>query len=289
MDQINTEEMLSTIPRYKEGAQAVAHGLHNLVLEGGEPTRQAADVLHGTWLGHPLHAILTDVTIGAWMLGTLFDFFGMFDRSKTAQRAADQMIAIGTASAVPTALAGITDFSSIAHRAATTGATHGLLNLTALALNFLSVRKRRSGGRAMGVFLSTATSSMLLLTSWLGGELVYRYRIGVNKTGDPSGFEDWQTAMKDEDLAEDQPVRVEVSGFPVLLYRHAGEIYAIGAVCGHESGALEQGTFDGLCVTCPIHQSVYDLRDGSVVHGPAVYAEPSFQVRVKDGQVQVKR
>jgi nitrite reductase/ring-hydroxylating ferredoxin subunit/uncharacterized membrane protein len=288
MDQIQTEEMLSTIPRYKESAHAFSHVLHNLVL-GNSQARQAADLFHGTWLGHPLHAVLTDLTIGAWVLGTLFDFLGLFTRSKTTQRAADRMISMGNASAVPTALAGITDFSTIPHRATATGATHGLLNTVGLALNLLSARERKSGRQGSGVFLSTITSSLLLVTAWLGGELSYRYRIGVDKTGNPSGPEDWQPVMNDEDLVENQPVRVEAGGFPVLLYRHAGGIYAIGAVCGHEGGPLEKGSFNDLRVTCPWHQSVYDLKDGGVVHGPTVYAEPRFQVRVQNGKVEVKR
>ena len=41
----------------------VSLAIHHAVLAGGEPTRKVADALHGTWLGHPLHAVLTDVTV----------------------------------------------------------------------------------------------------------------------------------------------------------------------------------------------------------------------------------
>ena len=84
------------------------------------------------------------------------------------------------------------------------------------------------------------------------------------------------------------PRRVEVEGSPVLLYRYQGRVYAIGAACGHDGGALEEGTFEGYCVTCPLHQSVYDLRDGSVVHGPTTYAEPQYEVRVQQGTLEVR-
>src|SRR5262245_66303584 len=39
----------------------------------GETGRQVRDFLHGTWLGHPLHPVLTDVPLGAWTVATVLD------------------------------------------------------------------------------------------------------------------------------------------------------------------------------------------------------------------------
>ena len=36
------------------------------------------------------------------------------------------------------------------------------------------------------------------------------------------------------------------------------------------------------------HDSVFDLRDGSVVHGPATYPEPAFDARLNGGKVEVR-
>ena len=123
---------------------------------------------------------------------------------------------------------------------------------------------------------------------WLGGEIVYRYRVGVNRTRDPEGPDNWTPVLNENELSVDEPRRVEVEGSPVLLYRHEDEICAIGAVCGHAAGALEHGSFEGGHVTCPLHQSVYNLCDGSVVHGPSLYAEPAYEVRVHEGKIEVK-
>jgi nitrite reductase/ring-hydroxylating ferredoxin subunit len=41
-------------------------------------------------------------------------------------------------------------------------------------------------------------------------------------------------------------------------------------------------------VECPWHQSVYDLQDGSVVHGPSTYAVPAYETRTVDGKVEVR-
>jgi nitrite reductase/ring-hydroxylating ferredoxin subunit len=82
---------------------------------------------------------------------------------------------------------------------------------------------------------------------------------------------------------------VTVADAPVLLYRDGAEISAIGAVCSHAGGPLDEGSTEDHCVRCPWHDSVFDLRDGSVVHGPATYPEPGFDVRERDGQIELRR
>jgi nitrite reductase/ring-hydroxylating ferredoxin subunit/uncharacterized membrane protein len=288
MKRIDAERVLRRVPKLEAGAHAVSRGIHNEVLKGGPPAWAAADVLHGKWLGHPLHAALTDFTVGAWILAPIFDCLGEVCGLKGAERAADRLVDMGNAAAVPTALAGIADFSTLPDRAMATGAVHGLLNACGLALNLLSASARRSGRRPLGVLLSAMASGGLLLSTWLGGELVYRHKVGVNRTQEPSGPQDWTAVLQEQQLQEDAPRRIEVNGSPVLLYRHKGTIYAIGAVCAHDAGALEQGTVEDHCVTCPLHQSVYDLENGSVVHGPANYAEPDYDVRVTDGKIELK-
>ena len=50
----------------------------------------------------------------------------------------------------------------------------------------------------------------------------------------------------------------------------AARCYALSDHCSHLGGPLHEGELsDGHDVTCPLHESVFDLRDGSLVHGPA--------------------
>jgi nitrite reductase/ring-hydroxylating ferredoxin subunit len=74
-----------------------------------------------------------------------------------------------------------------------------------------------------------------------------------------------------------------------MLYRENDLVYDIGAVCTHEGGPLDQGNIEGLCVECPWHQSAFDLRDGSVVHGPATYASSEYETRVREGKIEIRR
>src|SRR5438874_10549185 len=64
------------------------------------------DVLSGTWLGHPLHPPLTDVVIGAWTSALVLDVCDGGD-------AADGLVAVGVLAALPTALAGLSDWAEL--------------------------------------------------------------------------------------------------------------------------------------------------------------------------------
>ncbi|HSO27894.1 MAG TPA: DUF2231 domain-containing protein [Anaerolineales bacterium] len=289
LNQIDAKKLLDEVPYLEEQSKTVAGGLRDLILKGGKPTRRLADLLHGTWLGHPLHPVLTDVTIGAWVLSFAMDLLSLGTKDKELEDSADRLLLIGNAAAIPTALAGMTDFATIPQNSAAVGGAHGLLNMVGFGLNVLNSLSRKSGNRGLGLFLSGMTSSLLMISAYLGGELSYKYKVGTNHIPHSSPPEDWKAVLGEEFLPDGTPKRVEIDNTPILLYRKDGRIFAIGAVCSHAGAPLEDGDFEGHCVTCPWHQSVFDLSDGSVVHGPATYAEPAFEARVKDGNIEVRK
>ena len=71
LNKIEPEEILREVPHFEEQAYSLSRGVHSWVLNGGKSRRQVVDFLHGIWLGHPLHSVLTDMTIGA----LTFSFF----------------------------------------------------------------------------------------------------------------------------------------------------------------------------------------------------------------------
>jgi nitrite reductase/ring-hydroxylating ferredoxin subunit/uncharacterized membrane protein len=281
------EMVVEKVPAFEEGAKEVAKTLHAYILEGGEDTRRLADLLHGTWLGHPLHPILTDVTIGAWLFGTIFDALSILPFTGHIRRAADTLLTLGTISAVPTALAGLTDYSGIKRSAAKYGALHAILNTLAFLSYYRSLRARSGGHRFGGLLFSLIGLGISTLSAYIGGDMVYRLNIGTNHAKKPAEPQVWTAVMPETELAEEQPVRIQVNGDPVLLYRKYGTVYAMGAVCSHAGGPLEQGTFYDFCVQCPWHDSVYDLRDGSPVHGPTTFRQPHYRARINNGQIEL--
>jgi nitrite reductase/ring-hydroxylating ferredoxin subunit/uncharacterized membrane protein len=288
MKSCEPEKIFSLIPGFENASKEVARSIHNVVLER-EELRQVADTLHGTWLGHPLHPALTDFVIGAWALGSVLDGISLSHRSRRIEKAADILIDLGNALSVPTAAAGLADFSAAPRSTLNTGATHALLNVGGLALNICSAACRRSRKRTAGIALSAAACGTLLLSAWLGGRLVFEQKVGVSKIPRPDRAKDWTPVVPESEIQDQSPKRVDAAGAPVLLFKSGAQTHAMGAVCAHEGGPLEEGHFNGPHVTCPWHQSVYDLRDGSVVHGPATYPEPAYDVRTQGGTIEVRK
>jgi len=285
---VEVEQAINRIPGLEQAGKQLAGSIHSAVLQSGSLTRAIADLLHGTWFGHPLHPALTDIPIGAWTLAAGFDAYAGLGGGRYAEPTADSLIAIGVVAAVPTALAGLADYSAMDDRVMAVGAAHALLNSTGLGLYLLSIWSRANGRRGLGVLLSTSALGLVGASAGLGGDMVFRRNIGVNHARSASSPTEWTAVLPLSEIAEYEDRRVEINGKPVLVYRDVERVYAIGAVCSHAGGPLEEGTFDGHCVECPWHQSVFDLRDGRVVHGPATIGQPSYQARVRNGQVEIR-
>ena len=81
---------------------AVAEPLGRVVKRLVPPKTAVKDALSGSWLGHPLHPLLTDIPIGSLTSTTVLDLIG----GQGARRAADRLLTLGLAASVVTAAAG---------------------------------------------------------------------------------------------------------------------------------------------------------------------------------------
>ncbi len=143
----------------------------------GEPLRA---FLHGTWLHEPLHAVLTDIPVGAWTVTAAFDGLGAISGSQTCDRVADGALGLGLLGATGAAVTGITDWSAIEREAPRRiGAVHAILNVTGVVLMLGSWVARRRGQRSGARWLAFAGYGITSLSAHLGGNLVYEHRIGV--------------------------------------------------------------------------------------------------------------
>jgi nitrite reductase/ring-hydroxylating ferredoxin subunit/uncharacterized membrane protein len=282
------EQVVERTPGVGEAGTKASLAVHGAVLKGGERTRYAVDTLHGTWLGHPLHPVLTEITIGAWFVGGALDAIGAIGRSRKARLMGDRLAAIGTACAVPTAVTGLADFSTFPQWSARPATLHAALNLTNIALYAGSLRERRRGNRRRGLALSWLAQALTMASAWLGGMLVYKHKVGVDHGERFSGPKDWTPVSHEADLLEGRPKRVEVAGKQVMICRDNGRFFAIGAVCSHAGGPLDQGKIRDGRVQCPWHDSVFELCDGRIVHGPATQPQGSFETRVRGGRVEIR-
>jgi nitrite reductase/ring-hydroxylating ferredoxin subunit/uncharacterized membrane protein len=277
-----TTEKLGTIEELDQIAEPLAGAVKNAVKQG-----TAKDVLSGTWLGHQLHPLLTDVPIGAFTSATILDLVGGEDTEK----AAAVLVGVGLLAAVPTAASGAADWSDTYGPEQRIGVVHALSNVAGLVLYGASLAAHTTGRRGLGKLLGLAGMGVLTIGGYLGGYLSYSRGVGVNNAFFEHGPEDWKTVASESELSDGKPARVEVDGASVLLYKLNGRIFAIGARCSHAGGPLEEGQFDtnACTVECPWHQSVFSLTDGEVVHGPATTPQAAYEVRVVEGHVEVRR
>jgi nitrite reductase/ring-hydroxylating ferredoxin subunit/uncharacterized membrane protein len=262
--------------------------VHRAVLKGGEGVRDAVDLLHGTWLGHPFHPVLTEITIGAWFIGGMFDAVGAIGGSRRTRVTGDRLAAIGTACAIPTALTGLADFSTFPKWSARPATLHAALNVANIGLYATSLWHRSHGNRRRGLALSWMAQALTMASAWLGGMLVYKHKVGVDHSERFTGPQDWTPVFHEADLPDGRAKRVEVEGKQVLLCRENEQIFAIGAVCSHAGGPLDQGKIRDGTVQCPWHDSVFDLRDGGIVHGPATQPQAGFETRVRNGRIEIR-
>src|SRR5919201_3297515 len=117
---------------------------------GGLFGRQLKNFLHGTWLGHPLHPVLTDIPLGAWTTALVLDGLEIATRRTAFGRSAKTAITVGLIGAVGAALTGVTDWQHTEQRARRLGLLHGVLNTVAAALYTTSVVQRQRQHRSAG-------------------------------------------------------------------------------------------------------------------------------------------
>ncbi|MDQ1060639.1 nitrite reductase/ring-hydroxylating ferredoxin subunit/uncharacterized membrane protein [Arthrobacter globiformis] len=262
----------------------VASAISKAVGKAVQP-RPVRNTLSGTLLGHPLHPVLTDFPIGAWTMATVLDTVG----GPASEQAADILVAVGIATAVPTAAAGLNDWSDTQGKSRRVGLVHALANGSALCLFSSSAVARASGSRTTGKALGLAGFGVLMFGGFLGGHLSFGNAVNVNKTAGRTGPREWTPVMAESELADGQHRKVDAGKVSALLYRSGSEVLALDSVCSHMGGPLEEGTFAEGCVTCPWHGSTFRLGDGHIVRGPATTPQPSYEARVNDGQIEVRR
>lgn len=246
------------------------------------------DALHGVWLGHPLHPVLSDVPIGAWTSAAMLDFLPKTGLASSA------LISVGLAAAGPTAVAGWTDWSELHTPEQRTGLVHAAANILAVGLYAASLRARLRRRYVRGKLLGFAGLSSVMVGGTIGGHLSYRRAAGANRTADVADAADgtFTDLGALSELPDGQPVARQIGDIPVLLLRQEGVVRGLVDRCSHLSGPLHEGELTGagadLCIVCPWHGSTFRISDGVVVHGPATADQPRLEVRINDGQVQAR-
>jgi nitrite reductase/ring-hydroxylating ferredoxin subunit/uncharacterized membrane protein len=253
--------------------------------------RRVKILLNGTWVGHPLHPLLTDIPIGAWTLTILLDLMALLFRLPQLGLAASITAGIGVAGAAAAAAAGLADWMDIDPPEKAVGAFHATVNITATILFLISFLMRwdQHWQTGWGTFAPALAGYLLAaLGGYLGGIMVFHMGVMINRNAYRVGPDDFKPALEMSELVEGKMKRVLVEEQPVVLIKLDGNIHALGAVCSHYGAPLNEGTIVEGTIECPWHASRFALEDGSVVQGPACASVPVYDCRIVKDQVQIK-
>jgi nitrite reductase/ring-hydroxylating ferredoxin subunit/uncharacterized membrane protein len=251
------------------------------------PAGRVKDALSGSWLGHALHPLLTDVPIGFWSSALALDWIGGED----SQPASDRLIFLGLGATLPTVLSGWSDWADSFAGNDTVkrvGLVHAASNGLAVTLFAGSYVSRRRGSRGLGKLLALAAGGALGAGGFLGGHLSYAEGVGVDATTFEQPEAEWTDAVAADALQEGRPVVADAGGVAVMVVRQGGDVFALSDRCAHRGGPLHEGAIEDGCVRCPWHDSRFRLRDGSLERGPSAYPQPAWETRTREGRIEVR-
>ena len=147
--------------------------------------------------GHPLHPMLVPLPIASFIGALVTDLAFLTTGEGGWATASNWLLGAGLVTAALAAATGLTDYMGDDRVRRIGAATrHMIANVTVVVIEAINLIVRVTDGAdgqvpQLGLWLSIAAVLILGYSGWLGGELVYRHRVGVQETPDEfSGYND---------------------------------------------------------------------------------------------------
>lgn len=241
------------------------------------------DLLNGRWLGHPLHAAVTDIPIGLLVGVVILDVLG--------QPTAADIALVGTIIIMAlSALVGLADYSETEGRALTRATLHASLMTVGLLVLIISALLRSGAPVDRTAPIMLAIVGLLIVTAgaFVGGDVVYVLGNMVSRHAFRGPGAKWVRLETGDvtdltTLPDATPTKMKAGINDLLVVRIGDTLHAMHNVCAHAGGPLNEGRLVDGCIECPWHFSRYRLTDGLAVQGPTVYDQPSYEIRGAEG------
>ncbi len=251
------------------------------------PIRPVQNFLNGTWLGHPVHAAVTDVPVGALTVSIVADLISQ-------HVVADVALVIGLLAMVAAAVTGLADYTEVDGNARNRATVHGTIMVVTLVVYALSlaIRAGNPPDRLPAVILAVVGYLLLSLGAAIGGDLVYLIGTHVNRHAWRGAGAKWIALDLGAlpDIPEGGPTKLRAGINDLVVIRNGEQILALHAQCAHAGGPLPEGTLVGDQIECPWHGSRFRIANGHVTRGPAMYDQPAYDVRRSEsGGWEVRR
>jgi nitrite reductase/ring-hydroxylating ferredoxin subunit/uncharacterized membrane protein len=256
----------------------------------GRPGKYLQDFLNGSWLGHSLHPVLTDVVVGGATVAVLLEVLGWFgvDGLRTAIA---WTLALTWISALGTIVTGLTDYKDTATGdERNVAGIHGLINIVATVVLILAFLAYLGPAGTLGPVLLIGGYLVLSVGAFIGGHVVFKYGYMVNHNAFARGkrAKEFTPVLPAAELAENAPTKASLGPTGLVLVRRGDVVHALKETCSHAGGPLAQGRLEGDTIVCPLHFSAFRLSDGAVRHGPASSRQVAYRARINGDQVEVQ-
>lgn len=136
---------------------------------------------------HPIHPMLVAIPIGLWVFSFVCDLIHVFGgTSENWEIVALYTMIGGVVGALAAAIPGFIDLLSLPPGIRRIGLIHMSLNLTIVVLYVINAAVRLNGQSGWPVWLSVIAIGMLLVSGWLGGQMVYVHGVAVDTPPEPA-------------------------------------------------------------------------------------------------------
>ena len=254
------------------------------------PMLPIRDFLNGRWLGHPVHAALTDIPIGMLLGSVVLDLVGQ-------PGAADIVLVATILFMLAAAVSGLADYSDTDGTALTRATLHATLMVVTLLLLIVSalLRTGAPADRTVPIALSIIGFIIITAGAFVGGDVAYLLGNMVSRHAFRGPGTKWVkldtgSVLDLGQLPEATPTKMRAGINDLVVVRIGDRVHAMHAVCAHAGGPLQDGKVVDGCLECPWHGSRFRLTDGTARRGPTVYDQPSYEIRSAEaGGYEVRR
>jgi nitrite reductase/ring-hydroxylating ferredoxin subunit/uncharacterized membrane protein len=256
----------------------------------GAPGKLLQDFLNGSWLGHPLHAVLVDVVVGGYTMLIVLDLLGLV-LHVDVEPAGIIILGLSTLAGLSAGVSGLTDYKDTATGDERNVAVmHGTINLIAVVVYIVAFAMRLGGSLDGSRFVAIAAYLVISVGAYIGGHIVFKYGYMVNHNAFARGkrAKDFTAILPAAELADGKPTKAMLGATALVLVRRGDLVHALKETCSHAGGPLSEGELHGDAIICPWHASQFRLSDGRVLHGPAGTRQIRYRARINADQVEVQ-
>ncbi len=251
---------------------------------------------------HPIHPMLVMFPFGLWVTSFIFDVLGRSFGNQDLFAAGFYVIIAGCVGAALAAIPGIIDLFSVVPPNSSgrrRGYIHGTMNALALLL-FIFIAWRRGNAQVVpdniSLLLSFIGVAGICFSGWLGGTLVYRNQIGIDrryanaKSVLERNVEEGRPIANASEIGPGQLMLAKVGAKAerIALGKCSDGVHAFQDRCTHRGGPLSDGALVDCKVQCPWHGSQFDITTGRVVAGPAERQIKTYDIEQRAGEIYLK-